>query len=654
MIELVDRYPHVFTPLKVGNLTLKNRIQWSPMVSALSTAYGEVTPDYINFIAMQARAGVGLVTIGATAVDEVNGQDYPGELLITRDECIGGLYKITDAAHRYGAKISVEMCHAGRGADGSIAKTPYAIAPTAMAIPYRMKLVKAMDQGDIDRVIEAYADCAARLYKAGFDMCMIHAAHGNLLSQFLSPATNHREDDYGGTPENRWRFVLEVCKAVRDRVGNKMAIEMRISGDEIMPEGMRIEDTLAFLEKAQDYIDLVHISKGLIVDKKYSFHTIPPYYHPYCHNVKYSEAAKKVLRIPVATVGSIKNLDMAEEILAKGQADVVAMGRALLTDPDMLKKSRAGHPERVRPCLRCLQMCDKNVDDGKPIRCAVNPRVGHEGTYSVLQPAPVKKKAVVVGGGAAGMMAAQTLAERGHSVVLFEAQDRLGGHLPNISCLPFKDDLRKYWEWDVRTTMECGADVRLNTKATPELIVAEQPDVLVLATGSTLLTPPVPGIDRENVVDVVSVDSGKVQTGKKVVVCGGGMSGLECALGLAMEGKEVTVLDMVSTDKFAGEIVFFTRNMLLEELGKRGVKLVGDTKVEAFTDKGVETIDRNWKKHTYEADTIVTAFGLRPNTENFDVLTRLVPETYIVGDCGDGAKSIGNANYTAFHYTVDV
>ena len=299
-------------------------------------------------------------------------------------------------------------------------------------------------------------------------------------------------------------------------------------------------------------------------------------------------------------------------------------------------------------------MCDKNVDDGKPVRCAVNPRVGHEGHYSFLQPAVQKKKAVVVGGGAAGMMAAQTLAERGHQVVLFEAKDHLGGHLPNICCLPFKDDLKQYCEWDVRTTLACGAEVRLNTKATPELIQAENPDVLVLATGSVLATPPVPGIDGKNVVDVISVDSKKVTTGQKVVVCGGGMSGLECALGLAMEGKDVTVVDMVPVDQFAGEIVFFTRNMLLAQLKQYGVKLVGDSKVEAITEKGVETIDRNWKRVTYEADTVVSAFGLKSNTENFDVLTRLVPETYIVGDCGDGAKSIGNANYTAFHQLVEV
>ena len=652
MVEIIDNYPHVFTPLRVGNLTLKNRIQWTPMVSALSTAYGEATPEYVDFIRMQARTGVGLVTIGATAVDEVNGQDYPGELLITRDECIGGLYKITDAAHRHGAKISVEMCHGGRGADINIAKTDYLIAPTALPIPYRGREVKAMDQGDIDRVIEAYADCVRRLKKAEFDMCMVHAAHGNLIAQFLSPATNHREDDYGGTPENRWRFPLEILKAVREEAGRDMAVEMRISADEIMPEGMRLEDTIAFLEKAQEYIDLVHVSKGLIVDKDYSWHTIPPYYHPYCHNVHYAQAVKASLHIPVATVGSIKNLDMAEDIIASGKADVVAMGRALLTDPDLLKKSRAGHPEDVRPCLRCIQVCDKNVDDGKPIRCAVNPKAGYEREFAEVHPSPRPRKAVVVGGGAAGMMAAQTLRERGHEVVLFEAADHLGGHLPDICRLPFKDDLRQYTEWDVRTTLACGADVRLNTKATPELVAAEKPDILVLATGSTLLEPPIPGIDGPNVVDVVSVDSGAMETGQKVVVCGGGMSGLECALGLAMEGKEVTVVDMVPLEKFAGEIVFFTRNMLMHLLKEHGVKLVDNTKVEAFTEVGVETIDRDWRRITYEADTIVTAFGLKPNTEDFDVLTRLVPETYIVGDCGDGPKSIGNACRTAFHYVI--
>ena len=654
MVEIIDNYPHVFTPLKVGPLELKNRIQWTPQVSALSTAYGEVTPEYVEFIAMQARTGVGLVTIGATAVDEENGQDYPGELLITRDECIGGLTKITDAAHRSGAKISVEMCHGGRGADQNIANTPYLIAPTAMPIPYRSKYVKEMDQGDIDRVIEAYADCTRRLKKAEFDMCMVHAAHGNLIAQFLSPMTNHRVDDYGGTPEKRWRFALEICKAVREEAGKDMAVEMRISADEIAPGGMRLEDTLAFLEQAQQYIDLVHISKGLIVDKDYSYHTIPPYYHPYCHNVHYAEEAKKVLSIPVATVGSIKNLDMAEEILAKGQADVVAMGRALLTDPQMLKKSRAGHPEKVRPCLRCIQVCDKNVDDGKPIHCAVNPRAGYETLYGDLLPlVRVPKKAVVVGGGPAGMQAAQTLVERGHDVVLFEAQDHLGGHLPDICHLPFKDDLKQYTEWNVRTTLECGADVRLGTKATPEAIMAEQPDVLVLATGSDLFAPPIPGIDGPNVTDVISVDSGAVETGQKVVICGGGMSGLECALGLAMKGKDVTVLDMVPLDDFAGEIVFFTRNMLMKLLADHNVKLVDNTKVEAFTETGVETIDRDWKRIVYEADTIVTAFGLKPHREDWDTLTRIVPETYIVGDCATGPKSIGFANYSAFHYVVN-
>ncbi|MCR5388895.1 MAG: NAD(P)-binding protein, partial [Lachnospiraceae bacterium] len=448
-MELIHHYPHVFTPIKVGPLTLKNRLQFSPTVSCMSTAYGEVTTEYVDFIGMQARTGVGLITIGATSVDEETGSDFPGELNITRDEMIGGLSRIADAAHRYGAKISAEMCHSGRGADKTLLQTPYALAPTPIPLDDKCRFVKAMDQHEIDHVVNQYADCAERLMKAGFDMCMVHAAHGNLIGQFLSPATNHRVDNYGGCKENRWRFALEILQAMRARVGNKMAIEMRISGDEMQPNGMRVDDTIDFLKVAQQYVDMVVVSRGLIVDYNYSFYPQPPYYHPYCHNVYLAEPIKKALNIPVSVVGSIKNLDMAEEILSSGKADIIAMARALFADPDLVHKGRrTGSQESVKPCLRCLQVCNNNTDYGRPVSCAITPWLGLK-EYQEIVPAPVKKKAVVVGGGVAGMMAAQTLRKRGHDVVLFEAQDHLGGHLVNICHLQFKDDMRQYAKWDV-------------------------------------------------------------------------------------------------------------------------------------------------------------------------------------------------------------
>ncbi len=650
-----DSYPDVFKPIKVGNMLLKNRIQFPPMVCCLSNAAGEVTQEYVDFIEMQARTGASIVTIGATPIDNATGQDFRGELNIADEAMRPGLARIAEAAHDYGAKLSVEMCHAGRGADPELLLTPYALAPSVMPLPNRNRYVKEMDQKDIDHVIEQYADCADRLARAGFDMCMIHSAHGNLLGQFLSPSTNFRNDWYGGSFENRIRFPLQVMEAMRAKVGNRIAIEMRVSGDEMIPNGMHLEEVVEYLKQAQKYVDLINVSRGLVVDHRYHFYTQPPYYNEYCHNVKYAAEIKKHIDIPVSVVGSIKTLADAQDIISSGKADIVSMCRQLMADPDTLKKSRAGKEDTIRPCLRCLQVCNKNVDEGRPVRCAVNPTVGREGKFSEIRPAVHPKKVVVIGGGAAGMMAAQTLTARGHKVVLFEQSDALGGHLPDINKLPFKDDLRQYTEWDIRTTLACGADIRLNTRATPELVEAEAPDAIIMAAGSRLFTPPIPGIDGENVTDVISVDSGRVEVkGENIVICGGGMSGLECALGLAMKGKKVTVLDMVPVEDFAKETVNFTRNMLNMLLDKHGVQRIGRQRVQKITPQGVETLDLDFRPHTFPADAVVTAFGLKSNDEELADFLPLAPLFYVAGDCGTGPKSIGNANTSAFNYSMDI
>lgn len=644
-------YKYVFEPIKIGNMTVKNRIQFSPLVCSLSGTDGGVTREYLEFIKMQARTGAGIVTIGATSIDHDTGTDYVGELDITDDNNIIELLRLSEAAHRYGAKISIEIVHAGRGANPELLRVPEAIAPSPIPVTNGNTHIREMNYADIEKIKQEYADCAERLVKAEFDMILIHAAHGNLIAQFLSPLFNKRTDQYGGSEENRWRFALEVLEAIRDRVGDRLAIDMRISGDEIIPGGMKIEDTIRFLKKAQKYLDTVHISQGLIVEPDYAFYTMPPLYHPHCHNVKYAEAVKRDpdIHIPVTTVGSIMTIDEAEEIIASGKADMAAMARQLLCDPMTIKNAYSGHNEKTRPCLRCYECTPERICH---IRCATNPMLGREAEFTEVPAARRKKRVVVAGGGPAGCMAAKTLMERGHEVILFEKSGKLGGRLHEISCLSYKIDMRRHLEWLIRSTMSCGADIRLNTEASAESILSLQPDAVFIASGSERLTLPIPGIDRENVHHVLDVDTGKEETGNRVVVCGGGLSGMECALGLAMEGKEVTVVDMIPADRFAHEATPHTRGMLLSLLDDYGVRKIGDSRVCAFTEEGVEIEDRNWRKQVLKADDMVTAFGMKKNDRLYQEIKELLPEVYAVGDC-DLVRNIKRANQQAFHYAFE-
>lgn len=647
------RFETVFSPLKVGPYTLKNRVHFPPMVCNMVLSNGEVSQDYVDFIEMQARTGSAIITIGATPIDRESGIDYDSELNVTSDDMICGLRKLSEAAHIHGARISAELMHAGRGADPKLLKTPYALAPSYVPIPGQTKNLKIMDQDDIDRIIDKYVDCTLRLKGAGFDMVMIHAAHGNLLGQFMSPLTNKRTDIYGGSFENRVRFPMMIMKAVREAVGPDFGIEVRVSGDECVEGGIHIDETIEFIRLAQKYVDLVHISAGLIVDWRAQFNTMPPYYKERGHNLQYSRAVKacKDIKIPIGVVGSITDLDFAEEIIRSGAADMVSMARAQLCDPDMLKKNYAGKSDEVRPCLRCWGCADTY---GSYIRCAVNPSLGRNGIYRKPVKADIKKKVVVIGGGTAGMMATRTLAERGHDVILFEAKDRLGGILPEISCLPFKEDMRKHVEWVIRTTMNCGADIRLGVAATKENVLAEKPDTIMLACGSTLFTPRIPGIDRDNVVSVLDADSGRKKISGNIVVCGGGVSGCESALALAMEGNKVTVVDQLPVESFANGQPGITRSMLLMLLNdNENITLIGDHLIKSIAEDGVTIAGRNWTEKTIPADYVVSAFGMRPRQDVIDEFKDLIPEVYVVGD----AESIGNikhANHTAYNLACNV
>ncbi len=649
-----NKYPHVFSPIKVGTMTLKNRIHYSPMICCLNSASGEVTSEYIEWIAQQARTGASLITIGGTSIDHDTGDDFEGEIDVTTDMNVIGLKRMADEAHYRGAKLSIELVHAGRGAMPRLLKDGVAMAPSifpATGGPEGVgnTHIREMTYADIEHIVNRYAEIAERLANCEFDAIMLHAAHGNLIAQFMSPCFNHRNDWYGGSFENRMRFPLQIMKEIRKRVGKRINIDMRISGDELIPGGLSTQDMIEFVKLAQEYIDTVHVSVGMIIESDYFYYSMPPYYHPHCHNVKYAEAFKNCadIHIPVTTVGSITSIAEAEEIIASGKADMVAMARPLMAETNLLKNAYAGKPEASRPCLRCYE-CAPNVM--QHLHCAVNPVCGRETQYRVISKAEEKKKVVVIGGGVSGMMAVQTLLKRGHEVVLFEKEDTLGKKLYEISSLSFKGDMRRYWDWNVKTTLNSGAKIYLGTKANPELVMAENPDVIFIATGSSPIVPPIEGIEK--VQSILDVDNKRVEIGHKVVVCGGGLSGVECALDLAKEGKDVTVVDMLPVEAFARDASPSPRTMLMALLKENKVKLVGDSKVLRFTDAGVEIEDRSWHKTLLEADTIVNALGMKIDLETVETFSSLIPEVYVIGDA-TRVNNIRHANQSAFIYAVE-
>lgn len=646
----IQKYPHVFEPFQIGSLKLKNRIHFTPMVACVTTADGEANQEMLDWIGMQARTGVGYVTIGDTQIDRERAQCFYGELDVTHDKYKDGLMLITEEAHRFDCKISIELSHAGRGANPKMNTKP-AFAPSYVPIPGGQQDIKVMDQADMDFVKEQWADCAVRCKDSGFDMIMMHSAHNNLLGSFLSPESNFRTDEYGGSIENRMRYPLEVLAYVREQVGPDFPVELRVSINEMTEKGLVFEDTLVFLKEAQKYVDLVCLSRGTVFVDEAIRYLCPSYLMPHMINADYSEIVKQALDIPVQVVGNIFNLAEAEKILAEGKADIVGICRSLMAGPTMIQDALRGQEEKTRPCIRCMDGCGP-VYLGEPVRCSVNPQLARETRFGRIPKADEKKKVMVIGSGPAGMQATETLLKRGHDVTLYEQADKIGGKLHDASAVAFKGDLRKYRDWFVRQTNDSDAKVVLNTKVTAETIKQEQPDAVVVATGAEYVVPPIPGIEKALMAK--EVDEGVAEVKDKVIVCGGGLTGCETALQLAREGKDVTVVDMIPADQFAIGQFYIIRSSLMHEIKEAGVKFAGDLKITNITDDGITVVDKTGNEFGMKADTVVNALGLKANNKLYDEIYQLMPwATYTVGDCID-PKNIYNATFSAFNIAVEI
>ena len=646
-----SRYEHVFAPLRIRGVDFRNRLELAPPSPNLASKDGRVTTEFVNLFRSFARGGAAVITIGNSVVDIKEASDEERQLDLSIDECILSLTLFAEMCAGFGTQASLEVNHNGKDSDpGKTGKPAYSasrILPShelwrAPQQGREMLYTIEMDHQKIKETVEKYAMAAYRCKRAGMKMTMIHGGHGNLIAQFASSMYNKRTDEYGGSLENRARFAIEVLDRVRALCGEDFVIEYRMSADEIHPDGMHLPETLKFVELIQDKVDILHVSAGLHGELPYMRNWWQNYLMDREYNVHYAESIKKAFpNKVVCTVGSIMNIARAEEIIATGKADMVAMCRPLLADPDMPRKYAHAREDDCRPCLRC-QYCGFRLMIPAVINCAVNPYLGNETEFpeGKVQKADVKKKVAVVGGGPAGIQAMLTLCDRGHDVTLYEMSARLGGHVVPGSALPFKQDVKDYLTYLQVQAKKAPARILMNTEATKEILDAEGYEALIIAVGSKPVVPKVPGIDKPHVHWPPDADTGAVEPGDMTVVVGAGSVGVECAIGLKQAGKDVVIVEMAPDMRCLSASAGGVAMELMAIVERLQIPIHLNRRLEEVTDSAVVCRDMETsEKVEFLADTVILAVGMAARQDIADSLRRCAPETevFVVGD----ASSVG-------------
>ena len=627
-------FKHIFEPISIGRMELKNRLVMPAMGTRYAAFGGWVSDRLIDYLVERARGGVGLITLEMTAVTFTGRiSNYsPG---LYDDKLIAGYARLTHAVKKAGARVAVQLAHGGAGSSSAVT----GVQPVAPSPVGRLKgeSPRELSTGEIETLVEAFAAAAERARKAGFDAVELHMAHGYLIDQFLSPISNRRTDPYGGSLDGRARIALDVLKRTKERVGRDLAVICRITGDQFMPGGFTLQESKRVSKMLQDAgADAIHVTGGSI---ETTYMSAPPMAVPEGCLVFLAEETKKVLDVPVITVGKIRTPALAEEIIASGKADLVAIGRGLIADPEFARKAYENRADEIRPCISCNNpQCHGRTSRNLDLGCTVNPAVGRETNLKVHQTQD-PKKVLVIGAGPAGLEAARILALRGHRPVLCEKTSQLGGQL-RLGCVPpYKEEVKRLIDYFSSQMKKLKVDLIMEGEVTSRLLSELRPDVVIIATGGRASVPSIKNVEKfaSNAMDVLA---GKTRIGKKVVVIGGGDVGCETAEYLARKGCEVTILEMMAEP--GTEYIWWAKKLLYDRLADLNVNLLTSSKVIEI-EKGSVSYEREGVKNRIDSvDTIVFSTGLEAEREIASLIEKSNIEFFVIGDARN-PKNISSA-----------